>query len=393
MSIEFFGSDEPSLGVEIEMQLIDPATRDLTQKSIEFLNSCNRRGISNVKAEFTQSMIEFDSGKTYSVAECRNILGRKIEELKSVSNEVGVNLCLAGTHPFQRWSDRHIYPDQRYLYFQDKFRWLAKRLTVHGLHVHVGVESGEKAIALSNHLIGYLPYLLALSASSPYWQGTDTGLYSCRSGIMRSLPISGVPYFFVDWEEYQKCCEMLISSGAIESLKDLHWFIRPNPELGTLEFRICDIPQTFDETMSLVALSQCLIVYLSDEIDRGVRPKQIRMNRYWRAPENVWMAARDGLNGMVIRNDEGERVQISDAVSNLVDRLMPVAEDLKCVDELLGIKEILKHGPGALRQRSIYTEKQSYEAVVDSLIEEFNENKVSTCPTKVSSTFYQEAIM
>jgi len=371
MAIEFAGSPRPTIGVEIELQVIDPETRDLSPHSLKLLSLCQERGIDRVKAELTQAMVEIDSEISNDVKECRGYLEGRIHQVRSVADALGIQFCVSGTHPFQRWTERKIYPSERYFYLIEKFRWLARRLTVYGVHVHVGVDSGEKAIAISNAVLKYLPHLLALSASSPYWEGVDTGLQSCRAGVMESFPISGLPYYFLNWQEFEKYCSIMQRAGAIASLKDLYWFVKPNPTFGTLEFRICDGVPTLTETMALAALIQSLVVWIDEGLSRGTRPKKIKMQRYWIAPENQWVAARDGLKGMIIVNEEGDRRSISDDVLKLIDQLAPISQKLNCHEELLHLEKIIRCGTSSERQRAAFAEKQSLQGVVDSLVEEF----------------------
>lgn len=371
MAIEFAGSPGPTLGIEIELQLIDPDTRDLMSQSIGLLERCRKQGVEGVKAEITQSMVEVEAGICRDVKECRWLLEKRIAQLRSAALDMGVELCAAGTHPFQRWTDRRIFPSERYRYLLEKFQWLARRLTVYGLHVHVGVESGEKAIAISNSAIRYLPHLLALSASSPYWEGADTGLQSCRVGIMESFPISGLPYYFLNWQEFERYCDTLLQVRAIASLKDLYWFIRPNPAYGTLEFRICDAMPSLSETLAVIALIQALVVWIDEGFRSGARSKVIPMRRYWIAPENQWIAARDGLEGVIIINEDGARRKISEDISDLIERVTPVARRLNSYEELLYLKHMIRRGTSAARQRAVFREKKNLGAVVDSVVKEF----------------------
>ncbi len=375
MPIEFVGSQNPTIGVEIELQLIDPETSDLTPKSIELLEFCRERRVERVKAEITQSMVEIDTEISYDVKQCRGYLERRIAKLRAAANALGLRLCVSGTHPFQRWTESKIFPSERYRYLVEKFQWLARRLSVYGLHVHIGVESGEKAVAISNAAMRYLPHLLALSASSPYWEGVDTGMQSSRAGVMDSFPISGLPYYFPDWQEFKKYCDTLLHTEAIASLKDLYWFIRPSPSYGTLEFRICDGVPTLSETMALVALIQSLVVWIDEGFADGSRSKTISMRRYWIAPENLWVAARDGLDGMIIINEDGKRRKISEDTLNLIEHLTPVAQRLNSYEELLYLKEMIQNGSSAGRQRAVFHEMQSMPAVVDALVKEFETDR------------------
>lgn len=376
MPIEFVGSPNPTIGVEIELQLIDPETRDLTPESVDLLEFCREQGVERVKAEITQSMVEIDTEVSYDVKQCRGYLERRIAKLRAAASALGLRLCVSGTHPFQRWRENKIFPSERYRYLLAKFQWLARRLSVYGLHVHIGVESGEKAVAISNAAIRYLPHLLALSASSPYWEGIDTGMQSSRVGVMDSFPISGLPYYFPDWQEFERYCDTLLHTEAITSLKDLYWFIRPSPSFGTLEFRMCDGVPTLSETMALVALIQSLVVWIDEGLVDGSRSKTISMRLYWIAPENLWMAARDGLNGMIIINEDGKRRKISEDIFNLIEHLAPVAKRLNSYEELLYLKEMIQNGSSAKRQRAVFRQTQSLQAVVDALMVEFESDQL-----------------
>jgi carboxylate-amine ligase len=257
----------------------------------------------------------------------------------------------------------------------DKFKFLATKITVYGLHVHIGVRSGDQAIPISNHVIPYLPHLLALSTSSPYWEGSDTGLHSCRVGILDSFPTSGLPYYFPDWQGFEPYCDTLSHVGAIASLKDLYWFVRPSPGYGTLEFRICDGLPTLSETMAVVALVQALVVYIDEGLQDGSRRREVSMRRYWIAPENNWVAARDGLDGMIIVGEDGQRRKISEDLLLLVERLRPVARRLNSEKELLMLKQMIRQGSSAMRQRSQFAATGSLPGVVKSLITEFQSDR------------------
>lgn len=371
MPITFVGSPAPTLGVEVELQLIDPETRDLVNRSEDLLARCKAVGLERVKAEITLAMVEVDTEISRDVKQCRDYLEKRLRRLRAIGHEAGLRLASSGTHPFQHWSTQSIFPAERYRYLEEKYQWLARRLSVFGLHVHVGVESGEKAIAIANAAVRYLPHLLALTASSPYWQGVDTGMQSCRMAVMQSFPISGLPYYFPDWQEFEKYCDTLLHAKAIASLKDLYWFVRPSPDYGTLEFRICDGIPTLSDTMAIAAMIQALVVWIDEGFANGSRAKTISMRRYWIAPENLWSAARDGLDALIIVSEDGKRRRLSEDISNLLENLAPIAKRLNGLEELTRIKEMIGRPNSAERQRAVYRQKHSLAAVVDSVIEEF----------------------
>src|SRR4030095_4392213 len=298
-----------------------------------------------------------------------------IGQLKEIAEPRGVEIAVFGNHPFHHWRELKIYPKARYFQILEKFQWLARRLTTFGLHVHVGMADGERTIAVSNALINYIPHLLALSASSPFWGGKDTGLASCRVAVFASFPTGGLPYFFVNWKEFQTCYEMLLSTGAIRSIKDIYWDIRPHFDFGTIEIRICDAVPTLKEALSLVSLIQSLVVWLDDQYQKGKRSRQIHMQRYWLAPENKWQAARYGLEGQIVPPEVQERRPLREEIVRLLENLKPVAETLNCAEELLQVNDILKSGSSASRQRAVYYKTHSFDAVVRSLIQEFKEDR------------------
>jgi carboxylate-amine ligase len=281
-----------------------------------------------------------------------------------------LKLAIAGTHPFQLWADRLISENDRYERLHRKYQWLVQRMNVYGLHVHVGVQSGELALAISYALAPYLPHLLALSANSPFWQGKDTGMQSCRCSIMESLPYSGPPPLFQSWAEFEKYYEALHTVGAISSIKDLYWYIRPNLEYGTLEFRICDAISTLDETMAVVALIQCLVCSASEDIKTNPTKSSYNREFQWIIPENQWNAARYGLKAIVAMPD-GRKENIADGILQLIKRLTPTAEKLDCLEDLMHIQHMVEQGNNAEKQRRLFQTTQSLQALVSSSISDF----------------------
>lgn len=371
MTLEFMGSPEPSLGVEIELQILDAKTLDLTPQSELLIRKSKEAGLERIKSEVHQSMLEIDSEISQDVKQCRSFLTARAKRLSGIADELGLELAVAGTHPFQRWTDRLFCPEERYLNLHSRYRWLARRMNVYGLHVHVGVKSGELALAISNALVRYLPHLLALSANSPFWQGMDTGMNSSRINIMDSFPFSGIPQQFKRWSEFEHYYHTLSHAGVISSLKDLYWHIRPNLGFGTVEFRICDAMSSLDETMSVVALIQCLVDFSSESLQSQTDDWLWSQEQQWISPENQWIAARDGLNGIIITGEQGKRQKISESILELIEKLFPTAKKLNCYEELQYVAQIVAKGNGARRQREIFTNTQSFQEVVMNAIHEF----------------------
>jgi carboxylate-amine ligase len=242
---------------------------------------------------------------------------------------------------------------------------------VYGLHVHIGVKDGDEALKIAQAAQEYLPHLLALSANSPYWQGVDTGMQSSRVNIMESFPFAGPPRNFQNWKEFEIYFNTLRQSKAITTLKDLYWHIRPNITYGTIEFRICDAMTTLDETLSVVALIQCLVVWMSDQIKENPDKVGWSKEQEWLAPENQWIAARDGFEAMIVTRPGSKRQQIGQNILRLVETLSPYAKRLNCFEELVSLKGMIQNGNGAQRQRNIFQSTGSLQSVVSESIGAF----------------------
>jgi carboxylate-amine ligase len=218
-------------------------------------------------------------------------------------------------------------------------------------------------------LVQYLPHLLALSASSPFWQGVDTGLTSCRSALYRMLPHAGVPRHFRKWKEFRVFCQVMKECNALMSFKDIYWDIRPRPDLGTIEFRICDMPPTLAITFGLVALIRSLVIASLRLLEERPHLRRGDMRRHWVAVENKWLAIRYGLAGMCIRSPGGKKRQLRQDVADLLHRLTPIAKETGDLTFLTNLEPIDKFESGAARQRRLYRETGSWQAVMDDLVQ------------------------
>jgi len=246
-------------------------------------------------------------------------------------------------------------------------QWLARRMQIFGVHFHVGVRSAEKSIAIANALTAYIPHFLALSASSPYWHGRDTGLASSRSKVFENLPTAGLPYRMNDWREFEQFMDTLVTANAITSIREVWWDIRPHPDFGTVELRICDGIPTLREVAGLAAMAQSLVEWLDTLLDRGYT---LPVPREWVIRVNKWRAVRYGLDADIIGDDQGTQVPLRQSVRELVEELTPVASRLGCIEELSFNLETLDLGPSYLRQRRIVADGGSLWAVVGALVEE-----------------------
>jgi carboxylate-amine ligase len=367
--LPFKGSPRPTIGVELEVQILDPETMNLTSGSLDILERVNTNGVEHpkIKQELTQSTIEVITGICDTVAEARADLTESLERVYEIGDEVGLTFALAGTHPFAQWRDQQIFPNERYQMLVDRIQWPARRLLIYGLHVHVGVASGEKAIAMSNALTTYIPHLLALSASSPYTDYEDTGLASARSKIFEGMPTAGLPFRLSNYGEFQAFMNTLIRAGAIQSVREIWWDIRPHPNFGTIEVRVCDVPSTLTEVAAITAFIQSLVVCLGEHYDAG---HYVDILRAWIVRENKWRAARKGLDANIITDNRGGRAPLRQEIERVLEEIEPHARKLGCYDELQDIRPILRNGASYERQRRVYAETGSLEAIVGSLAEE-----------------------
>lgn len=366
MTIPFQTSAGPTLGVEMELQLIDAQTGSLAPRGPELVAYCEAHpetGLS-LKPELVQATIEINTGICRDVAEVERDLGAQLVRLSELGKQSGIAIASAGTHPFAPWRERRYTPTPRYQALLEKHVWTARRMQIYGLHVHVGMPDGDTAIQVINQLTQYAPLLLALSANSPFWEGDDTGLASCRTKVFENLSAAGLPFRFDDWAGYERLVEVLLSTGSIQTQREIWWDIRPHSDFGTVEVRICDAPRTLAEVCALTALVQCLAVHFARQYKEG---KEARLVHAAIIRENKWRACRWGLDGELIDPMTLTPVPTRRLIEETVAEMMPLAEELGCTTYLEGVRTILKEGNGATRQRRIFAETHSLLAVVHDL--------------------------
>ena len=386
MQIPFESSQRASLGVEWELQLIDRETRELSAGAVEILEEIRPDGAEEhpkAKHELLQSTIEIITGICGTDAEAKADLAGTLAEVSAAAERHGLGLMCAGTHPFTDWQTQLISPKERYLQLVERMQWLARRLQIFGVHVHVGVRSPDKAIPIVNALCQYQPHFLALSASSPFCKGSDTGLASARTKVFESMPTAGLPYQLSGWEEFEGYMDTQISTHAIESVREVWWDIRPHPNFGTVELRICDGLPTLDEIGAVAALSQCLVEQLDTQLDRGYTlPTPAR----WVLQENKWRAARYGLDADIVVDEKGTVRPVRQAILDLVEDLTPTAKRLDCETELHDVERILSVGASYQRQRAVALESGGdLRPVVDSLLAEMRDGLPTTGPAGTPS--------
>lgn len=379
MEILFRSSERASLGVEWELQLVDRETRELSPGAIEILDEIRPADAEEhpkAKHELLQSTVEVITGVCTTVAEAKDDLAGTVAEVAAAAERRGLGLMCAGTHPFTDWQTQLISPRERYLQLVERMQWLARRLQIFGVHVHVGVRSPDKAIPVVNALCQYVPHFLALSASSPYWVGSDTGLASARTKVFEGMPTAGLPYQLSGWPEFETYMETLISTRAIESVREVWWDIRPHPGFGTVELRICDGLPTLDEIGAVAALAQCMVEQFDSQLDRGYT---LPTPANWVLRENKWRAARYGLDADIIVDEKGTVRPVRQAIGDLVEDLEPTARRLGCEAELADVRRVLEVGASYQRQRAVAAAHDGdLRSVVDSLLAELHDGLPAT---------------
>ncbi len=371
MQIPFNASDRSSLGVEVELEIVDRGTGALVSAATSILDEVGAAHPGgqhpNVKHELLECTIEIITGICGTAAEARDDLQRTLKEVASCAEARGLALVCSGSHPFSDWHAQELSPDPRYAALIEEMQWVGRRLQIFGVHFHVGVRSAEKAIAIANALTTYLPHFLALSASSPYWAGRDTGMASSRSTVFENLPTAGLPYQLAGWREFEEFMETLMVAGAITGIREVWWDIRPHPDFGTVELRICDGVPTLAEVAALAALGQSLVEWFDVRLDRG---EALPVRKDWVVRQNKWRAARHGLDARILVDDRGTQSPLRREVADLVAQLAPVAARLGCADELVANLATLEHGPSYQRQRRVVDDGGSLADVVGSLVVE-----------------------
>jgi carboxylate-amine ligase len=372
--IDFTPSQRTSLGVEWELELVDLDTRELTGASDAILAAISENGDGEhpkAKHELLQSCVEVITGICQTVAEARADLAGTVAEVQAAASEHNIGLMCSGSHPITDWATQRITDNERYMQLIERNQWMARQLQIFGVHVHCGVRAPEKAIPIVNALLAYLPHFLSLSASSPYWIGSDTGLASYRSKVFEALPTAGLPYQLSGWDAFEKYMELLIESNAIDSIREVWWDIRPHPNFGTVELRICDGLPSLDEIACVAALAQCLVDRFDRQLDNGYTLPEPRP---WLVRENKWRAARYGLDAEIVIDNSGRLQPVTEAITDLVDDLLPVARRLECADELESIPRLIERGASYQRQRAAAAANAGkLEPVVDLLLTEMRD--------------------
>jgi glutamate---cysteine ligase / carboxylate-amine ligase len=372
-SLEFHASPETTIGVEIELGVLDKEDFHLAPGAPRILHACREEGIEGVSAELMQSMFEVRTGICRNVDEAREQLLSTITRARNIAGSLGYHLALFGTHPFQRINASALTEEPRYARIANKLGWITYHRVAFGLHAHIGVSSGDEAIDLMNILSQYLPHLLAISANSPFWQGVDTDFASTRAVLYGLVAHSGVPPQFDGWKEFLEYVHVMRDCKAIRTFKGIKWDIRPRPDFGTIEFRICDTPATIGTAVALAALMRTLVISTKRLLQENPQAARSDRRLEWINTESKWLAARHGLEAIYIRALGGKRRALAQEAAELIERLMPIARESGDHAPLMKILPLDAFESGADRQRRLYREHGDWQSLIQDSIARLDE--------------------
>jgi len=374
MHIPFAPSERSTVGIEWELALVDADSGDLRQVAetvLEAVRPADGGEHRHIRQELLLNTVEVVSGVCKTVGEAGNDLKQSIEEIRTITDPLRVEFMCAGTHPFARWAQQKVTDKERYATLIDRTQWWGRQMLIYGVHVHVGIEDRDKVLPISRAMLTYFGHFQALSASSPFWGGKETGYASNRALMFQQLPTAGLPFQFERWEQLEAYTADMMHTGVIDVFDEIRWDLRPSPKFGTLEVRICDGSPTLSETLSLAAMTHCLVEYFSSELDAG---RELPTVPPWFAQENKWRAARYGMDAILILNKAGDEDTIAHEVPRLIRMLEPIAERLGCAEELAGLQNIVDVGASYQRQREVAANNGGeLDAVVQSLVKEMRE--------------------
>jgi carboxylate-amine ligase len=359
--LEFQSNRRPTVGIEIELGLVNARTLDLSSSFAALAERLPEGAGSHFKPEIIQSVLEINTDVCESVKEAEQELRGRLGVVEAAADSLGLTLWWGGLHPFALCRDQQVTPDERYLRLVEQLQILARRMVTFGLHVHVGVDSGDKAVMICDRILRHLPTLLALSSNSPFWEGQPTGLQSYRSKVMELLPTAGLPPLMRNWSEYVWLVNHLASTGFIETIRELWWDVRPHHNFGTVEVRMCDMPGSLEDTLALAALVHCLVKSLSDEIDHGAyqhdcHPMIVRQNK--------WRASRFGVEARLVDEFTFEAKTLPRIVEDLVKNLAATADELGCASYLERCRAMAAGPTWADRQLAIVAETGDLREIV-----------------------------
>jgi carboxylate-amine ligase len=359
-----------TIGVEEEFQIIDPKTCELRSHVMQLVNEISPSIQDQVKHEMHQSIVETGTQICQNVGELRAEMYRTRGELIAAAERAGLQVAAAGTHPFSSWIDQVISPGERYENIVEELQQLARSLLIFGMHIHVAMPDKQTTIDMMNMVRYFVPHLLALSTSSPFWMGRNTGLKSFRTTVFRRFPRTGIPEHFESWSEYENFTNLLVQLHCIDNPKKIWWDVRPHPVFGTLEFRMCDVTTKVEEACAIAALTQAIVVKLH---------RLYTNNQSWRiyrkalVEENKWRAARYGIEGKMIDFGKEQEISMRTLIPELLELVDDVVDDLGSRSAVKYVETMLSEGTSAERQLRVFQQTGDLRAVVQHVVAETRE--------------------
>jgi len=356
-----------TLGVEEEFQIVHAETRELRSYVSQLLEEGRSNALlrERVRPEMHQSVVETGTGICRDIRQARDEIVELRSGLGDLAKKGGMRIVAAGTHPFSDWKTQEITDGDRYKGIVEDLQDVARANLIFGLHCHVGIKDREVAMAMANQIRYFLPHILALSTSSPFWLGRQSGLKSLRSEIFKRFPRTGIPSAFASYAEFQRYVDLLVKTNCIDNAKKIWWDVRAHPFFDTVEVRICDMTTRVDDTIAIVALIQAVMgkLYLLYRRNLGFREYSREL-----IEENKWRAVRYGIDGKLIDFGKQEDIPTKELIAELLDFVSETADIFGSQNELDRIRQILKDGTSADQQIKVYKETGDIKNVVDFLI-------------------------
>lgn len=358
MSLPFATSEQSTLGIEWELALVDRESGELVPAAHQVLAGIEAKfpeihedpAHPWVKKELLLNTVELVTGVCRTVSEATGQLTEAMNAVREIIDPMGLDVFCAGSHPFDVPATQLVTNAERYQKLIDRTQWWGRQMLIWGVHVHVGLDDVNKAMPVMNGLLNYFPHFQAISASSPFWEGEDTGYASQRALMFQQLPTAGLPFQFRTWEGYEAYVRDMMTTGVIDDVSEIRWDIRPAANLGTIEMRVCDGVSTAREIGAIAALTQCLVQDFSDRLEAG---ETLPTMPQWHVQENKWRAARYGLDAIIITDAAGNEELVTEHLAREVERLAPVASRLGCAQELQDVTWIMEFGAGYQRQHEV----------------------------------------
>ena len=363
--ILFQGSPAPTIGVEVELFILNRDTLELQPGAQTIIEEFD--GDLHVKEELLEAIVEVNTGICKDVSEVRDDLGGRIKKVIQIANDNNWEIMSMAMHPRANWIDQSITDKERYRQLIDKIQYPARRLLITGVHVHIGVDSGEKAIAITNGLTRYIPHMIGLSANSPFEDGTPTGLSSTRTKLFEAMPTTGLPPELLNYSSFQKFMRTLIKAKSINSIREVWWDIRPHPGYGTVEIRAYDCVPTLDHIVNLAAFTQALVVGLSNHYDDGT---QLPILDRWIIKDNKWRATRHGIDADYIVDSTGNKHSLKSAILESIDKLYPIAMSLGSGEEMIQLGNMIDEGNIPYKnQISLFNKRGDFNDVIQDSVD------------------------